>query len=77
MLGTPAISGTPAQKVQLAATTDDADAAAMFGMREAIFGPAKLSKAIPNLPQIQFLSSSADESKLLLSAGSDVDPGRY
>ena len=36
-----------------------------------------LSKALPGLPQISFLSSSDDESKILLSAGSDVDPGRY
>ncbi len=38
---------------------------------------ASLSKALPGLPQIDFLSSSDDESKILLSAGSDVDPGRY
>lgn len=36
-----------------------------------------LSRALPGLPQISFLSSSDDESKILLSAGSDVDPGRY
>ena len=36
-----------------------------------------LSKAIPNLPLIQFEGASADESKLLLFAGSDSDPGRY
>ncbi|WP_454884034.1 alpha/beta hydrolase family protein [Sphingomonas oryzagri] len=38
---------------------------------------AALSRALPGLPQINFVSSSADESKLLLSAGSDKDPGRY
>jgi dipeptidyl aminopeptidase/acylaminoacyl peptidase len=38
---------------------------------------AGLSKALPNLPLIEFIDSSADESKLLLWAGSDVDPGRY
>lgn len=38
---------------------------------------ASLSKALPGLPQINFVSSSADETKLLLSAGSDKDPGRY
>ncbi|HYJ83231.1 MAG TPA: alpha/beta fold hydrolase, partial [Allosphingosinicella sp.] len=36
-----------------------------------------LSKAIPGLPLIRFLDSSADESKLLLWAGSDTDSGRY
>jgi len=38
---------------------------------------ASLSKALPNLPLIAFVDASADESKLLLFAGSDVDPGRY
>lgn len=36
-----------------------------------------LGKAIPGLPLINFIDSSLDESKLLLWAGSDVDPGRY
>ena len=36
-----------------------------------------LSKALPNLPLVDFVDSSADESKLLLFAGSDNDPGRY
>jgi dienelactone hydrolase len=38
---------------------------------------ASLSKALPRLPLVQFVDSSADESKLLLFAGSDTDPGRY
>jgi dipeptidyl aminopeptidase/acylaminoacyl peptidase len=38
---------------------------------------AGLSKAIPNLPLIRFVDSSVDESKLLIWAGSDRDPGRY
>ncbi|MDB5690958.1 MAG: peptidase prolyl oligopeptidase [Alphaproteobacteria bacterium] len=38
---------------------------------------ASLSKALPGLPLIQFVDSSVDESKLLLWAGSDIDPGRY
>jgi dipeptidyl aminopeptidase/acylaminoacyl peptidase len=38
---------------------------------------AALSKALPGLPLITFVDASADESKLLLFAGSDVDPGRY
>ncbi|MET1110095.1 MAG: S9 family peptidase [Allosphingosinicella sp.] len=52
--------------------------------REAVyFDPAlaalgkSLSKALPGLPLIRFVDSSADESKLLLWAGSDTDPGRY
>ncbi|MEO7178496.1 MAG: S9 family peptidase [Allosphingosinicella sp.] len=36
-----------------------------------------LSKALPGLPLIRFVDSSADESKLLLWAGSDTDAGRY
>lgn len=36
-----------------------------------------LSKAIPNLPLIQFGGSSADGTKILVYAGSDADPGRY
>ena len=36
-----------------------------------------LSKALPGLPLIRFVDSSVDESKLLLWAGSDTDPGRY
>jgi dipeptidyl aminopeptidase/acylaminoacyl peptidase len=35
-----------------------------------------LSRAIPNLPLIGFIDASEDESKLLLRASSDVDPGR-
>jgi acetyl esterase/lipase len=38
---------------------------------------ASLSKALPGLPIIGFVDASADESKLLLFAGSDVDPGHY
>lgn len=38
---------------------------------------AALSKALPKLPTIDFESSNADETKLLLSAGSDDDAGRY
>jgi dienelactone hydrolase len=38
---------------------------------------ASLSKALPNLPLVDFVGASADESKLLLRAGSDTDPGRF
>ena len=38
---------------------------------------AGISKALPNLPIINFVDSSVDESILLLWAGSDRDPGRY
>lgn len=38
---------------------------------------ASLSKAIPGLPLVSFVDASGDENKLLLFAGSDVDPGRY
>jgi dipeptidyl aminopeptidase/acylaminoacyl peptidase len=38
---------------------------------------ASLSKALPNLPLVDFVDSSADARKLLIYAGSDTDPGRY
>jgi dipeptidyl aminopeptidase/acylaminoacyl peptidase len=38
---------------------------------------ASLSKALPNIPLIDFVDSSRDGRKLLLFAGSDRDPGRY
>ncbi|WP_293846822.1 S9 family peptidase [Sphingopyxis sp.] len=38
---------------------------------------AKLQKALPGLPLIRFVDASRDESRLLLFAGSDTDPGRY
>lgn len=38
---------------------------------------ASLSKALPNLPLVNFISSSVDGQKILLFAGSDNDPGRY
>jgi len=37
----------------------------------------QLARAVPNLPLIHFLDASEDESKLLIWAGSDTDPGRY
>ncbi|MGE5722929.1 MAG: alpha/beta hydrolase family protein [Sphingomonadales bacterium] len=36
-----------------------------------------LERAIPQLPQIRFVDSSQDESRLLIWAGSDTDPGRF
>lgn len=38
---------------------------------------ASLGKAIPDLPIINFLGSSADNGKLLIRADSDADPGRF
>ncbi|WP_375392614.1 alpha/beta fold hydrolase [uncultured Sphingomonas sp.] len=38
---------------------------------------AKLAKALPGLPLVDFVDASDDETKLLLWAGSDDDPGRY
>jgi dipeptidyl aminopeptidase/acylaminoacyl peptidase len=38
---------------------------------------ASLAKALPSLPSIRFVSSSADEQKLLVGAHNDVEPGRY
>jgi dipeptidyl aminopeptidase/acylaminoacyl peptidase len=36
-----------------------------------------LGKVIPKLPLVQFVSSSRDNDRLLIFAGSDTDPGRY
>jgi dipeptidyl aminopeptidase/acylaminoacyl peptidase len=36
-----------------------------------------LSKVLPNLPLVQFVTASADGNKILLFAGSDSDPGHY
>ena len=36
-----------------------------------------LSKALPNLPMVDFVAANDDESKLLLFASSDRDPGHY
>lgn len=38
---------------------------------------ASLAKAMPNLPLVNFAGASGDNSKLLIFAGSDSDPGRY
>ncbi|MDB5689352.1 MAG: peptidase prolyl oligopeptidase active site domain protein [Sphingomonas bacterium] len=38
---------------------------------------ASLGKALPNQPLVRVVDSSVDESKLLLVASSDVDPGTY
>lgn len=38
---------------------------------------AALARALPKTPLIQFLGATADESKLLIFAGSDTDPGMY
>ena len=38
---------------------------------------ASLRKALPGSPSITFVDASADESKLVLFASSDTDPGRY
>ncbi|WP_236694494.1 hypothetical protein [Sphingomonas sp. Leaf343] len=38
---------------------------------------AALRKALLSLPLISFVDADAEESCLLLWAGSDIDPGRY
>jgi dipeptidyl aminopeptidase/acylaminoacyl peptidase len=37
----------------------------------------RLGKALPGLPLVQFVDASRDESRILMFAGSDTDPGRY
>lgn len=36
-----------------------------------------LSRSLPNAPKIRFIDSSQDESRLLIWAGGDTDPGHY
>lgn len=36
-----------------------------------------LGKSLPNSPKINFVDSSSDETRLLIWAGGDTDPGRY
>lgn len=50
--------------------------AVYFDKELAALGKA-LAKALPATPLIRFVDSSVDESKLILWAGSDTDPGRY
>jgi dipeptidyl aminopeptidase/acylaminoacyl peptidase len=38
---------------------------------------AALGRALPQQPQISFVDASADENRLLLFAGSDIDPGTF
>ncbi|MET3664774.1 alpha/beta fold hydrolase [Caulobacter sp. 1776] len=38
---------------------------------------AALTKALPGNPRVSFVDASLDEKRLLLWAGSDIDPGRY
>ncbi len=52
--------------------------------REGVYFDAELQRiaamfrrAQPNLPQVHFADASEDESRLLIWAGSDNDPGRY
>jgi dipeptidyl aminopeptidase/acylaminoacyl peptidase len=59
-----------------AAFTTDKDEALYFDPELKALA-ASLSKSLPGLPLIRFVDASEDESKLLLWAGSDVDPGRY
>ena len=68
----------PAASAWSAPATPPTSASPMFFDPE----PAALArvarrKALPGLPLINFVDASADESKLLLFAGSDTDPGRY
>ena len=37
----------------------------------------RLSRALPGLPLVNVIDASQDESRLLIRAGSDTDPGRY
>jgi dipeptidyl aminopeptidase/acylaminoacyl peptidase len=65
-----------AQRVVGATFATDRRQAVFFDPQLAALGRS-LSKALPGLPLVSFLDSSEDESKLLLFAGSDTDPGRY
>jgi dipeptidyl aminopeptidase/acylaminoacyl peptidase len=56
-------------------TTDRAESKIFDSEYDAL--AIRLAKALPGLPLISFAGASRDESKLLLFAGSDIDPGRY
>ncbi|HEX8621517.1 MAG TPA: S9 family peptidase [Allosphingosinicella sp.] len=65
-----------AQRVVGATFATDRRQAVFFDAQLAALGRS-LSRALPGLPLVSFVDSSEDESKLLLFAGSDTDPGRY
>ncbi|MEA3065010.1 MAG: hypothetical protein QOJ27_1456 [Sphingomonadales bacterium] len=65
-----------ARRVVGATFATDRREAVFFDKELAALGRS-LSKALPGTPLIRFLDSSQDESRLLLQAGSDTDPGRY
>jgi dipeptidyl aminopeptidase/acylaminoacyl peptidase len=65
-----------AQRVVGLTFATDRRQAVFFDKELAALGRS-LSKALPGLPLVGFIDSSEDESKLLLWAGSDTDPGRY
>jgi dipeptidyl aminopeptidase/acylaminoacyl peptidase len=65
-----------AQRVVGASYATERREAVFFDKELAALGRS-LSKALPGLPLVRFLDASADETKLLLWAGSDTDPGRY
>ncbi len=67
--------GREARLIGVKITADTANAT-YFDSDYAALSKA-LSKALPHFPIVNFVSASADESKLLLFAGSDIDPGRY
>lgn len=58
-------------------TYDREKTEAVFFDKELAALAKSLAKALPGLPLIRFEDASADETKLLLWAGSDTDPGRY
>jgi dipeptidyl aminopeptidase/acylaminoacyl peptidase len=65
-----------AQRVVGVTYATDKREAVFFDKDLAALGKA-LAKALPATPLIRFVDSSVDESKLILWAGSDTDPGRY
>ncbi|HYW17252.1 MAG TPA: S9 family peptidase [Allosphingosinicella sp.] len=65
-----------AQRVVGATFATEKREAIFFDKELAALGKA-LARALPAAPLIRFVDSSVDETKLILWAGSDVDPGRY
>lgn len=67
--------GRNARVIGVSYTTDKAEVHYLDPELKRLSGA--LSRGLPDLPLVHFNDSSQDERKLLLWAGSDVDPGRY
>ena len=70
------LSCTPCRRVVGARYTTDKSYVEYFDPKYAALSDA-LAKALPQTPMITIIDSSADETKHLVYASSDIDPGHY